>query len=258
MATAPSSAAPWRTRFETHLNKNSSSEFLLSTIGHDAQNRPVPRSRVCGFRGFFPTPDLHSSAAETLEKQAGGGNPGVYESDMITFTTDVRMEKVGQLSASGNVVEGVFWLKDVGSQWRVKGVAFVIGDAGGGEGEDEARREIQRGLRVKDGEEGRVGDWGWEKQVTTYFANHTPVLRGSFKSPPPGQPRSQVPADPNVKLGQKVDDIFDPIARKNFRVVVIRPEEVEQLDVSDYENPQRWNWTWDEKKGQWEEVELWP
>lgn len=83
-------------------------------------------------------------------------------------------------------------------------------------------------------------------------------MTGSFKSPPPGQPRSQVPADPNVKLGQKVDDIFDPIARKNFRVVVIRPEEVEQLDVSDYENPQRWNWTWDEKKGQWEEVELWP
>lgn len=92
------------------------------------------------------------------------------------------MEKVGQIQPSesdtGNEVEMVFWLKDVGSQWRIKGVAFVIGDSNGGSAEDRAREEIQRGLRVRS-DDGRE-DWTWERQVTIYFANHTPVLRGLF------------------------------------------------------------------------------
>lgn len=173
------------------------------------------------------------------------------------------MEKVGQIQPSesdtGNEVEMVFWLKDVGSQWRIKGVAFVIGDSNGGSAEDRAREEIQRGLRVRS-DDGRE-DWTWERQVTIYFANHTPVLRGSFKTPPPGQPKSQKPQDPSLELGEKVKDLHDPIARKNFRVVVVRPQEVERLDLSDYENPQRWTWTLvedDTQPGRWEEVELWP
>ena len=90
------------------------------------------------------------------------------------------MEKIGQLEASGNVVEAVFWLKDVGNQWRVRGEAFVIGDPSGGEQEHKASEEIRKGLRVCDGCEGKEKEWSWERQVTTYFANHTPVLRGWF------------------------------------------------------------------------------
>ena len=43
--------------------------------------------------------------------------------------------------------------------------------------------------------------------------------------------------------------------------MVVRPEVVEQLDVSDYEHPQRRMWTLIEdgkQPGRWEEVELWP
>ena len=92
------------------------------------------------------------------------------------------MEKTGQIqpgsseSDAGNEVEMVFWLKDVGSQWRIKGIGFVIGDQDGGGVEDKAREGIQKGLRVRS-EDGR-GEWTWERQVTTYFANHTPILRG--------------------------------------------------------------------------------
>ncbi|KAK5709953.1 hypothetical protein LTS12_028035, partial [Elasticomyces elasticus] len=83
----------------------------------------------------------------------------------------------------------------------------------------------------------------------------------SFKTPPPGQPKSQVPQDPDLKPGQKVHDIHDPVARKNFRVVVVRPEQVERLDLSDYENPQRRAWSLTPEStqpSQWEEIELWP
>ncbi|RMJ21800.1 hypothetical protein PHISP_07325, partial [Aspergillus sp. HF37] len=78
----------------------------------------------------------------------------------------------------------------------------------------------------------------------------------SFKAPPPGQPKVELPADSPLKLGQKVHDLHDSVARRHFRVVVIKPEVVERLDLSDYENPRRWRWVLE--GGRWVEVELWP
>lgn len=183
MTTPEPPKAPWKDLLNDHLSQNSSSEFTLATVAYDAtKKRHVPRARVCGFRGFFPNPQLHPSAVDALKTQGDGLNPDVYESDMLSFTTDVRMEKVGHIqpgsseSDAGSEVEMVFWLKDAGSQWRIKGDAFVIGDQDGGSVEDEAREEIQRGLRIRS--EDGCGRWTWERQVTTYFANHTPILRG--------------------------------------------------------------------------------
>lgn len=177
--------APWRELLASHLSQGISSEFTLSTVAYDSQKaRAVPRARVCGFRGFFPTPQLHPSAIDDLKKQGDGLNPDAYESDMLSFTTDARMEKAFQIQPSssesfvGNDVEMVFWLKDVANQWRIKGPAFIIGDSEGSSLEKKAREEIQTGLRVRSGESG--DGWTWERQVTTYFANHTPVLRGQF------------------------------------------------------------------------------
>lgn len=91
------------------------------------------------------------------------------------------------------------------------------------------------------------------------------VNAGSFKSPPPGQPRSQKPSDPALEKGQKVTDLHDPVARRNFRVVVIQPEEVELLDLSNQEDVRRWKWMLvhaNNKEGkpgsQWVETEVWP
>lgn len=76
---------------------------------------------------------------------------------------------------------------------------------------------------------------------------------------------SKSSADPELALGQKVDDLHDPVARKNFRVVVIRPEEVEQLDLSDPSRARRWKFTFVGEKeetegtvGEWKMEELWP
>lgn len=116
-----------------------------------------------------------------MEQQVdGNGNPHTYESDMLVFTTDVRMEKLGQLEASGHAIEGVFWLKDLMTQWRIKGTAFSIGDPRGDEAEEEriSRQEIAKGLRVRKNTGGDAGDWTWDKAVTKYFANHSPIMRG--------------------------------------------------------------------------------
>ncbi|KAJ9366711.1 hypothetical protein DTO282E5_8612 [Paecilomyces variotii] len=259
---SPAAAAPWRKLFQDHLSKMTSREMALATIARDPQGQWVPRVRYVGFRAFWGQPELHPEAEKQL-KEEDELNPLIFESDMLTFTTDVRMEKTGQLVGSGGVVETVFWAKEAKNQWRIKGRAFVIGASAEEGGELEAREEIKKGMRLRDAGGTAVGgEWSWEKEITTYFANHTPVMRGSFRNPPPGHPVTEVPSDPNIKLGQKVHDLHDPTARKNFRVVVIRPEEVERLDLNDYENPRRFQWKSigdDGEQGQrWVETELWP
>ncbi|KAF9894704.1 hypothetical protein FE257_006594 [Aspergillus nanangensis] len=190
----PPPPAPWRPLFQNNLT-SSPSTFTLTTIDRDAANRPIPRARICEFRGFWPSPPLHPNAVDALNQQYGGPNPAIYESDMLSLTTDARMPKVAQIGASGHVVEGLFWLKDVMS---------------------------------------------------------------SFKNPPPGQPRSIIPEDANLRVGQTVEDLHDPVARGNFRVVVIRPVAVERLDLSDLQNMRRQQWSLVEGENRWEEVELWP
>lgn len=85
---------------------------------------------------------------------------------------------------------------------------------------------------------------------------------GSFRNPPPGQPRDQPPSNSAQGLGQKVTDLHDPVARENFRVVLICPEEVEQLDLTNQENIKKWNWkvsgNVEDTGAQWKELEVWP
>ncbi|KAI7110064.1 hypothetical protein KC352_g36355 [Hortaea werneckii] len=85
----------------------------------------------------------------------------------------------------------------------------------------------------------------------------SPGMRGSFKNPPPGQPVDQ-PYDTNLKTGEKVTTLDDPVSRSNFRVVVIKPEEVESTDLSDPAKARRQRYTYDKSTGKWSHVETWP
>ncbi|KAL2826174.1 hypothetical protein BJY01DRAFT_150451 [Aspergillus pseudoustus] len=266
-------AAPWRALFLSGLEKSSASSFTLSTIAHAPGKPAVPRARTVEFRGFFPKPasSLHHSAIDALKAQNIGLNPEVYESDLFSITTDARMGKVGQIGGSSNgegdeAVEGVFWFDEgVKTQWRVRGRGVTVGS---GKEEDAGReRRVQerifRRMRLREGADGvseEVKGWEWERQVATYFASHTPAMRGSYKNPTPGTPRSQNPSNPEWKLNQKVEDLRDPVARENFRVLVILPEEVETLDLSNPEDVRRTRWTFieDGEAGRWQEIEMWP
>lgn len=172
--------APWRDLLDSQLEQTPGYEFTIATIGYDSQQRPVPRVRTCGCRGFFPELELHPKGQEAMDQQVeDGGNPSIYETDMLTFTTDARMEKLPQLDSSGHAVEAVFWLKDLMTQWRIKGTAYAIGDPQGELAchERNSRQKITKGLRLTSNH-GNVSKWTWEKAVTKYFANHSPVARG--------------------------------------------------------------------------------
>ncbi|KAI0582827.1 Pyridox-oxase-2 multi-domain protein [Pyrenophora tritici-repentis] len=188
--TTPTAAAlppaPWKTLFNAHLSSLKSPEFVLGTLASAPSGSPtplVPRVRYCIHRGFFA--ELPENKHNTAPR-----NPAVYQSDCPTFTTDVRMEKVGQI-----------------------------------------------------------------------FATSAGHAESSFKNPPPGQRVEEPYDDKNLALGSKADDLNDPVARKNFRLVVIVPDEVEQTDLSDPEKGRRYRYTFDESaktNGGWRTEELWP
>ena len=94
------------------------------------------------------------------------------------------------------------------------------------------------------------------------------MMRGSFRGPPPGTPVAYH-AGKGEAVGQRLEGVEDGMARRNFRVVVIVPDEVDQVDLSDEERPRRWLYVYrgleGESKvpggaliGEWEKVELWP
>ena len=93
-------------------------------------------------------------------------------------------------------------------------------------------------------------------------ARRSNTSTGSWKNPPPGTPAPSDPleqsSDPEHKLGQKIKALDDPIARENFRVVIIRPDEVERTDLENPETGRRWRWSFDEGAGEWREQVLWP
>ena len=168
-----------------------------------------------------------------------------------------------QGSGGGGPVEAVWWVKDVSVQWRMKGVAWVIApDIEGSSGDESSGvRSVKSavGARMRVLKPGSEGSWSWARELTGHFGNVSPGMRGSFRNPPPGTPVKGEP-DEEHKLGQKVGDLEDGVARANFRVVVIMPDEVESVDLSDPATARRKRYTFVEGdgKGEWKEEELWP
>ncbi|KAG9232370.1 pyridoxamine 5'-phosphate oxidase-domain-containing protein [Amylocarpus encephaloides] len=285
-ATTPASVgvAPWRPLFLSHLAKMDSPEFVFTSLSPvESKESPtpcVPRARYCIYRGMWGElpENKHNDAPQ---------NERVFASDLPTLTTDVRMHKVPEIFASsqghggvsksqgsggGGPVEAVFWVKEAMTQWRIRGDAYIVGPdiEGPDEGSSGARAvksRIGERMRVVQ-EEGRES-WSWSKELTAHFGNLSPGMRGSFKNPAPGTPVSIPPSDPSLCLGQKVSDLEDEVARKHFRLVIIRPGEVEQVDLTDPDNARRWIYSFVGPKGgnpdqhgsdvgEWRVEELWP
>ncbi|KAI3582579.1 hypothetical protein IWW34DRAFT_786084 [Fusarium oxysporum f. sp. albedinis] len=250
----PIPAAPWRSAFLSHVDKMESPTFMLSTLHHHGSSI-TPRSRTIVYRGAWAEIPVNPKNQAPL-------NPSLYESDLLTITTDARMEKVPELSTDGEdvpqsggggPVEAVFWVVETKTQWRLRGRAYLLGQDIDDPSASHVRQEIEKHMRLKNNDDS--GSWNWGKEITAHFGNLSPGMRGSFRNPPPGTKRDEKPA-PGLGLGQKVEDLDDEIARRNFRVVVIVPEEVDQVDLSDPEDGRRWNYQL--KDGSWEKTELWP
>lgn len=188
-------SAPWKSLFSEHISKMKSPEFVLGTIETATRGSPtpfVPRVRYCIFRGFWA--ELPENSHNIAER-----NPKVYESDCPTFTTDVRMEKVRQIfatsaghaassnqsrgSGGGGPVEAVYWVAETGTQWRIKGQAYVIADDIEGDEESSGVRtvksEVGKRMRISTESE-KEKEWSWQRELTGFFGNQSPGIKGSL------------------------------------------------------------------------------
>lgn len=188
--------APWRESFLEHLNtKMESPEFVLSSLHPAPPGSPVPyvpHARYCIFRGLWA--ELPENKHNDAPK-----NERVYESDLPTFTTDARMEKVPEIfgssagkmgedgkstphggSGGGGPIEAVWWVKDIMVQWRIKGEAFVVAPDVETDAESSGVRTVKSevGKRMRILKEEGVQHWSWGKEVTGHFGNLSPGMRG--------------------------------------------------------------------------------
>ena len=143
----------------------------------------------------------------------------------------------------------------------------------------EAEREVVRTLRSRmrrqrkggegDGSDGKEKEWSFAREIIAHFGNLSPLMRGSFRNPPPGRPVALPVGDDRLGPGQEVNDPHDEVTRRHFRVIVIVPDEVDRTDLSDPRRARRWVYTrvglgrepsrpgW-LVEGGWEKVEVWP
>ncbi|KAF4925438.1 hypothetical protein CGCVW01_v003520 [Colletotrichum viniferum] len=314
MSSGPSSTgpAPWRAAFLKNVTEMSSPEFYLATLHagptptstSSSSSSLSPRTRTVIYRGFWASLPVNPKNPAPL-------NPPLYESDLLTLTTDARMAKVPDFfnsdpssgsgsdpasSGGGAPVEAVFWTP-ARVQWRIRGDAYILGpDISSPSSPAASVREklLARMRRLSSSEVQRRQtsddtlfpsevrsniassstsddeEWSFAREVTAHFGNLSPMMRGTFRNPEPGTPRTAKPPDADHKLGQKVEDLQDPIARDNFRVVVIVPTEVDRADLSDSADPRRWRYRLvgadepeeaqegAERTNGWEKIETWP
>ncbi|KAI0013078.1 pyridoxamine 5'-phosphate oxidase-domain-containing protein [Xylariaceae sp. FL0662B] len=292
--------APWRDLFLEHIQTMPSPEFTLSTLrkvplppSPSTSSSPsspgftyVPRCRTCIFRGMFANLPVNPKNDAPL-------NPDVYDSDLPTFTTDCRMDKMAELfsswgdgsqeaqaqpsdlrgSGGGAPIEAVWWASEPKVQWRVRGRAYVLApDVEESRAGQQVVSTLRRRMRRKEGGgDGDEGDWSFGREITAHFGNLGPVMRGSFRNPPPGTPVALPVDGDGLGVGQRVTDLHDAVARAHFRVVVIVPDAVDRCDLSDPERGRRWLYTYLGDGGRtvpeapggriidgWEEVEVWP
>ncbi|CCX32332.1 Similar to Uncharacterized protein YGR017W; acc. no. P53210 [Pyronema omphalodes CBS 100304] len=294
---------PWKPLLIQHLGTLNPPNFALATISSNAAplNPPfcppgamhppppsipslVPRVRTMIYRGFFGT--LPANPHTPLPNH----NPPIMTSDMLTFTTDARMTKTGELTpdhtsggdatrgtCGGAEVEMCFWMEEPQNQWRVRGRCYLLAE------EDvDTSHEIQEELkkRMEFSPEGDKDQWSWKKEVQAHFANLAPAMRGSFSNPPPGTPvnvdlsqlENNTGGGEQLKKGTNVknEDVLkmggpEEIARRNMRVGVVVPEVVERVDLAaDDKTARRWVWWFvGEQEGEgvkdgWKEIETFP
>lgn len=283
MTSKAQSAAPWRAPFLEHLSSMSEQSFTLSTLRPISSTPPndsdnytpsvCPRARTVIYRGMWADMPVNSKNPAEL-------NPKHFESDLFTLTSDARMEKVPEMlrssngpgqgtevqSGKGGPVEAVFWMNDVKVQWRIRGHSYVVGPDIDSSAHSPIREALKKHMRPTDQDKTdntpKDASFSFSRELTAHFGNLSPGMRGTFKNPPPGTPLTQRPEE-GEGLGQKVDGTDDEIARKNFRVVVVVPEEVDQVDLSDPAEGKRWNYKIIGGKDggrvqTWKVTEMWP
>lgn len=84
--------------------------------------------------------------------------------------------------------------------------------------------------------------------------------KGCFSNPPPNKSTSTSKPNDTLKQAQNIEDLHHAPSRSNFRVVVVRPEVVECMNLAPPPESKRhvWSLRGGRDNAHWEEDERWP
>ena len=87
-----------------------------------------------------------------------------------------------QGSGGGGPVEAVWWIEETGTQWRVKGRAFIVADDIEGSNESSGVRTVKSevGKRMRVVNQANEGQWSWARELTGTFGNQSPGIKGKL------------------------------------------------------------------------------
>lgn len=217
------SSPAWFSRFEACLAANASerSSAWVQLASVRADGRPAVRTLV--FRG--------------VER---GPSPSC--SPLLSFATDARSDKVGQLR-SREAVQACWYLAATREQWRVGGRAVVVTAGGGADGLGAGASALPGGWTAEALQETRMAAW----------ARLSDTARAMFSWPQPGGAREEADAAFPTQLPPAAAES----AFANFALILLSPDEADCLSLR-YEPTQRRSRFVQGENGEWAEVEANP
>ena len=209
---------PWKKLVTNILQKNleqgrkESLNLSLATIRPGLNPRPSVRTVV--FRGFV---------GESKDNEHLGGGNSSAESSLFLVTTDALMAKVSELEQSDGTFAISWYHAGTNQQIRFSGTAHIY--------RQNAKLEFPESHLKRYIKADR--EWSWERERDRVWKAHKPIMRGSFRNPPPGS----VLTDDMKKRLEPVEldgDDDGPDAREakeRFSLLVLEAMEVEILDL---------------------------
>lgn len=132
----------------------------------------------------------------------------------------------------------MFWIPSVGTQWRIRGHAVVLG--GSGDSEVAARQEMERHLTKRD----ETSEWTWEKEIQKIYDGLDGKSRASFEVSYLVYPTKLWTGIFNYMQNSKE-------IPKDFRILVVVPEFVEALLQKPVEKKVEWRVEAEEPEARW-------
>ncbi|KAH3681101.1 hypothetical protein WICPIJ_007933 [Wickerhamomyces pijperi] len=250
--------APWvpsfRKAIQTHRESHPFVAFSFATV--DSNNCPHVRTVID--RGFL------------FDDK---------KSNILTFTTDIRMDKLRDLSNNGKF-EAVFWFEGTNEQFRVSGEAkvltqdnvetfsgsigeyplvspgFLKSHSSGLDLSHFNQSQLSLASTATNSNHNRPSAEEWSQELQTKWGELSSNLKSSFRKPQPGSTITAEKQKLLDSLSRGVDGSNEEDGRKNYGLVLMLVDKCDYVNLS---GPHHQRWLYERNaEDQWDETELCP
>lgn len=236
---------PWIPSFSSAVNRNLESAPFVSFSFATVDQNGSPKVRTCAYRGFLFNDK---------------------KTNILTFTTDIRMEKFQHLSKNPKF-EACFWFPDSNEQFRLSGNAKVLTherissiNSEIGEYPLISPQLVKSNKSSLDLSQLQHQDYStfekpstceWESELNSKWEALSGNLKSSFRNPEPGSKIDSEKQKLLDSISRGVDGSHEEDGQKNFSLVLLLVDKVDYVNLNNpsrciYERYDDDQWTEDE------------